>query len=298
MKYIPLILIFFLFQNCFFLLRTALADKEIKDITIYNSTRKYILHLPKDYDPRKEVPLVIVLHGGGGNGRNVEDVSHFSEKSDKEGFIVVYPYGSHRWLGEKLLTWNSGNCCGYALGKNTNDVEYIKQLILFIKNQYLIQENKVFVTGMSNGGMMSYKLGCELSDHISGIAPVAGAMNLPHCQPKKPLSVFIIHGKKDKHVLYTGGTPKVQIDSHPRVDTSVANAEQFWKNQNECSDKKVEKKGKVEKTIYSCKKGNLAIVLLEDEGHTWPGGKNGYFFADEPSKEFLATDAMYEFWMQ
>ena len=121
------------------------------------------------------MPLVVVLHGGGGNAENIEEVTGFSEKADEEGFIVVYPDGSGR-LDRYLLTWNAGFCCGYALENNIDDVGFIRALIEYLQEKYAINRNMIYVTGISNGGMMSYRLGAELSDIVAAIAPVAGSI--------------------------------------------------------------------------------------------------------------------------
>lgn len=271
--------------------------KEIKEITSGNTTRKYLLHIPANYNSKEKVPLILVLHGGGGNGRNAEKMTWFSQKADKENFIVAYPYGTNKLFSEKLLTWNAGNCCGHALDKNVDDIEYIKQLILSIKNQYSIDANKVFVTGMSNGGMMSYRIGCELSEYVTGIAPVSGAMNVTTCKPQKSISVIIIHGKNDQQVLYEGGSPKTKVDRHERTDKSVKFAEEFWRNENGCTNRKVTKTGKVERVTYRCKRAKLSVISIDDEGHTWPGGNKGFFGADTPTKEISATEEIYQFFL-
>ena len=97
-------------------------------LTVGQQGRTYLLHLPPVYDGKRSLPLVIVLHGGGGNAPGAVRMTGFSEKADKEGFVVVYPNGSGR-LKTRLLTWNSGNCCGYAMDKNVDDVGFIRALV-------------------------------------------------------------------------------------------------------------------------------------------------------------------------
>ncbi len=139
--------------------------------------RTYILHLPPGYNNTSadKHPLVIVFHGGGGNAENAINLTGFSSKADAENFVVVYPNGVTRFKSLDMFTWNAGNCCGYALDSNSNDTDFISALIdkLIVKNN--IDPKRVFVPGMSNGGMMSYKLGCELSDKIAAIPGCRGA---------------------------------------------------------------------------------------------------------------------------
>src|SRR5208282_2572641 len=170
-------------------------------LTVGQQGRTYLLHLPPVYDGKRLLPLVIVLHGGGGNAPGAVRMTGFSEKADKGGFVVVYPNGSGR-LKTRLLTWNSGNCCGYALDNNVDDVGFIRALIDELVKTRSIDPKRVYATGMSNGGMMTYRLGCELSDKIAAIAPVAGALSVENCQPTNPVSVIIFHGTADEHVLY------------------------------------------------------------------------------------------------
>jgi len=247
----------------------------------------------------KSLPLVIVLHGGGGNARNAAYMTGFSRKSDEEGFIVVYPNGTGKLKRDILLTWNAGNCCGYALENNIDDTGFIDALIERLERQLPINERQIFVTGISNGGMMSYRIGCELSGKIAAIAPVAGALNLEECKPTHPVSVIIFHGTEDKHVLYKGGKPLRQADRNERIDRSVSYAVSFWVGHNKCSvNPKVDENGSIIKEAHgNCENGSdVVLYTIKGEGHTWPGGKKGgYPGADESIGEISATDIMWDF---
>jgi polyhydroxybutyrate depolymerase len=137
--------------------------------------RKVILHIPPAYDKSSKLPLVIVLHGGGGSAEQVQRQSQMDRYADQFGFVVAYPNGSGR-LEDAIFTWNSGHCCGYALEHNVDDVGFLIALIDSLNKQYAIDPNRVYVTGMSNGAMMAYRTGAELADKIAGIAPVAGTI--------------------------------------------------------------------------------------------------------------------------
>ena len=172
--------------------------------------RTYLVHLPASYSKDKAWPVVLVFHGGGGNGEQMAGMTGFSRKADREGFIAVYPNGSGRWQN-RFLTWNAGNCCAYAYENGIDDVGFIRALIGKLKKDYAVDERRVFATGISNGGMMSYRLACGLSDLIAAIGPVAGAQNID-CEPKRPVSVVILHGTADLYVRYKGGTPLRMVD--------------------------------------------------------------------------------------
>jgi len=259
--------------------------------------RTYAVHLPPSYDPAKSWPVVLILHGGGGQGTQIAEMTGFSEKADREGFIAVYPNGSGRWQN-RFLTWNAGNCCAWAYENRIDDAGFIRALIGQLKKDYTVDEKRVFATGISNGGMMSYRLACELSDQIAAIGPVAGAQNVD-CRPARPVSVIILHGTADLYVLYNGGAPLRMVDvRNPRVDRPVSAAVAFWVKRNGCADTPVkERKGKVIIERYgNCNAGTaVTLYTLQYEGHTWPGGTKWAFWADEPSREISATDVIWEF---
>ena len=261
--------------------------------------RAYLLHLPPAYDGKHLLPLVIVLHGGGGNAEGAIRMTGFNQKADKEGFVVVYPNGSGR-LKTRLLTWNSGNCCGYALDSGVDDVGFIRALIDELKKTRAVDPQRVYATGISNGGMMTYRLACELSDKIAAIAPVAGALNLENCQPTRPVSVIIFHGTADEHVLYNGGEPIRRADTHIRVDKPVSYAVSFWVKHDGCTETpRRTEKGTIRTEIYTGGKDGTEVVLytINRGGHAWPGG-HSYLLGDEPTKEISATDLMWDFFMR
>jgi polyhydroxybutyrate depolymerase len=260
-------------------------------------TRTYLVHLPASYSKNKTWPVVLVFHGGGGNGEQMAKMTGFSRKADQEGFIAVYPNGTGLWQS-RFLTWNSGNCCAWAYENRIDDVGFIRALIGQLKKDYPVDDRRVYATGISNGGMMSYRLACELSDRIVAIGPVAGAQNTD-CKPAKPVSVIILHGTADLHVLYKGGAPLRMADvRNPRVDRPVSEAVAFWLKHNRCRENpSTEKKGMVVIENYvDCSAGTaVTLYTLMEEGHTWPGGTKWAVWADEPSREVAATDVIWEF---
>lgn len=277
----------------------AVAGNQEKTIEVGGRTRSYVLHVPPQYDGRKALPLVIVMHGGGGNAANAERMSGFTSKADREGFLVAYPNGTSRF-GNRLLTWNSGNCCAYALREKVDDVGFLRAMIAQIEREMRVDPTRIYATGMSNGGMMSYRLGCELADKLAAIGPVAGALNVDKCEPSEPVSVVAVHGMADQHVLFEGGQPKVQADRVPRVDKSVAYAMEFWRKANGCTSAvQKERSGIVREETYSgCRNGTeVKLYAIEGEGHTWPGGQAGRTQADQPTHAFSATDALWEFFV-
>jgi len=276
------------------------ADKSkptsiLKEMQFQQRKRLYWLHLPPWEKTGTEIPLVVVMHGGGGNGKSAEAMSGFSAKADKEGFIVVYPYGTGE-QDDRSLTWNAGTCCGYALFNGVDDVGFIRTLVEELADKYPIDRTKIFATGMSNGGMMAYRLACEASDIFSGIGDVAGAMNVQSCESLRTVSMMIIHGRADLVVLFEGGARDKSVTEKWRHDRSVSYAINFWKKRNGCKKFRKSKKGIVTRRDYQCTHAPLSLVVIKNEGHTWPGGEKLYEGADEPTQKFSATDALWEFW--
>ena len=186
------------------------------------------------------------------------------------------------------------------MDRNVDDVGFIRALIDELVKTRAIDPKRVYVTGMSNGGMMTYRLGCELSDEIAAIAPVAGALNVENCQPSSPVSVIIFHGTADEHVLYNGGEPIRKVDRHSRVDKSVAYAVSFWVQHDSCSSTpKRSEKGNIRTDIYDGGKDGAEVVLytVNGGGHAWPGGQ-AYLLGTEPTKEISATDLMWDFFVR
>jgi len=280
-----------------------------RDIFEYNGqSRSYILHLPPSYNGVDEMPLVVVLHGGGGNARNIEEVTGFSTKADEEGFIVVYPDGSGR-LDRSLLTWNGGFCCGYALENNIDDVGFIRALIEYLKKNYTINRNMIYITGASNGGIMSYRLGAELSDLVAAIGPVVASIGgkatedsslwvIP--EPNYPVSVIAFNGMLDGRVPYDGGQPTVNDTRGAFIYLSVNESITFWVNHNNCStvsSRNISQSGNFIVDTYPNGDMSTEVVLysIVNGGHAWPGGKKGSEKGDEPTQEISATDIMWEF---
>ncbi|OPY79613.1 MAG: Esterase PHB depolymerase [Syntrophorhabdus sp. PtaU1.Bin153] len=282
--------------------QTNKAEVYQGSVNVGGLERTYVVHVPAGHGLSKEkaLPLVLVLHGGGGNASSAARISGFNAKSNQEGFIVVYPNGTGRFRKDVVLNWNAGNCCGYAMDNNIDDVAFIKAVIDKVQRDHNVDRKRVFAAGLANGGMMAYRAACELSDMIAAIAPVSGALNVRECKPRFPVSVVIFHGTADGHVLYQGGEPKKLFERlRKRVDKPVSYAVSLWVRSNGCSPVPLkEQRGSVVRETYTGGKDGteVSVYTIKGEGHTWPGGKKGrYPGADEPTQEISATDVMWEF---
>jgi len=278
--------------------RTFIPGDSTQSLTLAGRERASLVHLPPAIG-NSPLPLVIVLHGGGGNAASAAKMTGLSALGDKANFIVVYPDGTGR-LDDRLLTWNAGNCCGYALDNQVDDAGFIRALIEKLARDYPIDARRVYATGISNGGMMAYRLACELSDQIAAIAPVAGALNV-ECKPTQPVSVIAFHGTNDQNVPFNGGAGSKSIDPHPRTDQSVAYAMVFWAQRDSCgaTPTRDERGSIVHDTYASCANGTgVELYTVKGGGHAWPGGDRLTVLLDAPAKEISASAVMWEFFKQ
>jgi len=275
----------------------AQRGEQLRFLEVGGRRRSYLVHVPRAIKPARKVPVVIVLHGGGGNAWNIARTTGFSARADAAGFLAVYPNGTGR-RRFRFLTWNAGNCCGYALDRQVDDVGFIRALLRQLRRDYPVDDDRVFATGMSNGGMMAYRLAAELSDEFAAIAPVAAAFNLEDARPAHPVAVIAFHGTADEHVLYGGGAPKKRADSHPRVDRSQAQSIAFWVKRNGCRPRPRKlQRGKIIRETYPGGEAGTEVVLITVRGgkHAWPGGEKGYARGDSPTREISATETMWDF---
>ena len=260
---------------------------ESKTLEFGGRTRRYFVHPPKGYDGKTPLPLVLVLHGAVQGAINVERMSGMSAKADKENFLVAYPNGTS---GSGLApTWNAGACCGYAMIHKVDDVGFLRALIDRLERDYKVDPKRIFVTGISNGGMMSYRLACELADRIAAIAPVEGAQDI-ECRPSGPVSVLVFHGTADLLIPYKGGRTPFQIPP-VRTDTPVSATVAFWVKQDGCSaTPKQEETSQLRVDTYSgCKdEAGVALYTIRGGHHWWPG-------VPLSRNDVPATDIMWSF---
>lgn len=260
--------------------------------------RSFYVHLPENA-PTEPLPVLIAMHGGGGTAPAFATYTGLSPDADAAGYILVYPNGNGR-LGERLLTWNAGNCCAYAYEQGFDDVAFIAAMIDYVNENYNSDPSRVYLTGHSNGAMMSYKAACELDieSPIAGIAPVGGAMNLEICTPQAPMSVLIIHGTNDDHVRYEGGAPLVSVDPNPRVDQPVSYARDFWVDFNQCNAAPTIIESEfVRREVYTgCANGvRVEVATLIGGEHAWPGGIAPTVISDEPFPHYDASFEILDF---
>ena len=234
--------------------------------------RNYWLVRPEGIEKTKPAPLLMVLHGSAGSGEDMMTVTRrgFERLADKEKFVVVYPDALER-------RWNDQ-------GGTVDDVGFLLAIVDKLVADGLVDKNRIYVAGISNGGMMAQRLACEQADRIAGIATVAGGLPEPlqaTCKPARALPVLVIHGTEDPIVPWSGGAV-AGFEDFGKV-LSARETAKFWAANNRCGDGGViaaepdrdPKDGtRVKMEVFaSCPAGAaVKLAAVEGGGHTWPGG--------------------------
>ena len=198
----------------------GISQQTISDSIFHDGGyRSYILYVPAVHSQGQAAPLVLNFHGYTNNAQAQMVYGDFRSIADTAGFLVVHPMGTLDDQNQPY--WNAG------WGGTVDDVSFTEALIDSISAAYSINQQRVYSTGMSNGGFFSYYLACELGNRIAAIASVTGSMNAYQnltCTPDHPTPVMQIHGTADAVVPYAGNTTMMPIDDV--VD--------YWVSENNC----------------------------------------------------------------
>lgn len=260
--------------------------------------RSYILHVPPGYDPKKPTPVVLALHGAAMNGSMMVWFTNLNKTADAKGFIAVYPSGTGPG---PLRTWNAGGLISRLKGKKTDDVAFIGHLLDELESIANVDRNRIYACGMSNGGMMSYRLASEMSDRIAAIAAVSGTMAMDLPEPPRAVPVLHFHGTSDGIVPY--GSP---INLTPPVfqllgaEDTVA----YWAKRNGCEEEcqvdmlsREGDKRTVTRRTYPQKAtaADVVLVVIDGGGHTWPGRQVPIAFLGRCARNISANELIWEF---
>jgi polyhydroxybutyrate depolymerase len=234
-----------------------------------------------------------MFHGGSGNGVQFGTASSLMyDVGEENNFIVVFPNGTGPVLAPAIQTWNAGICCGRAQEDDVDDVQFTRDMIQFFGDNLCIDLNRVYASGHSNGAMMSYRLGCELSDMIAAIAPDEGLVVPSNYSCNAKMNVLHIHGTNDTRVPFYGG-PTCSVFRDPNnlsapYPVSVPDCIETWMTKDNCVDGVANYstapsvsylQGANITTGGECRSfgdcdGNLEVILclVENGGHAWFGG--------------------------
>jgi polyhydroxybutyrate depolymerase len=251
--------------------------------------RSYIVHVPPQASGANALPTILNFHGAGSNAAQEERYSGMDATADRDGFVAVYPDGTGR--GTQAFTWNAGGCCAYAARHKIDDVGLIRALLDDLATRVPIDRARVYATGISNGGMMAYRLGAEAPDRIAAIAPVEGALMVKVSGLARPVPLMVFNSLDDRWVPY-GGSSRLHswfahlAAAYPAVDDTIAR----WRALDRCPSQA--RVGPMLKGAPGSADANNSatryewgpcaaaskIVLwkLAGSGHVWPGAARDF----------------------
>lgn len=238
--------------------------------------RDYRVHVPPGYDAKSPVALLVALHGYTQKIDEFMDISRFAEAVDKRNMIVVFPQGKAP-LG--VPGWNAGTCCGTAQIQMVPDVQFIRDMVAQIESNYCIDPKRIFMSGFSNGGMLSHRLACEFSDRVAAIGAVSGTMAIDPCIPKRPVPILHIHGTSDVVVPY----------NNPLTAQTVPKTIEGWVARNFCQPNTsvVYSKGSVKCELYGSCDADVQLCTIDGGSHEWPGGGSAMGAGDINATEYI-----------
>jgi len=271
--------------------------------------RTYHLYLPTNFDKSKPTPLVLALHGGGGTGKNFENVTSagtLTTAAESRGVILIMPDGKDKH-------WNDGRPEIFGNDPMYDDAGFISTLIDDMIQNYGVDANRVYATGISNGGFMSIRLAIDLSNKLAAIAPVTAQLSEANQSkvPELPISIMIVNGEDDPLVPYNGGCIDVPLTPECSRGEVLSTQETIEKiiGYNQCVNPSetvpidtIPNDGtSVEITTYNgCEQGTeVVLIKVIGGGHTWPGGEQylSTTVVGAVSKEINASEMILEFFL-
>ncbi|MEM7574515.1 MAG: PHB depolymerase family esterase [Bacteroidota bacterium] len=272
-----------------------------------NNQRKYVLHLPPTYDGLSDVPLVIMLHGGGGNAQSVQGFTQMNPVADANGFLVAYPQGFGPT--QNGFSWADGRATS-ATNMGVDDVGFIAKMIDDVRSEYRIAPNNIYACGFSNGGFMSQRLACELENVFAGIGTLGATISsevLAQCSNTQSIPMLLMLGDADPFVPYHGGT----VANNPSLIEGAEALADYWKENNRCQTTRPElllpdldstdssTVSLVEFSDCDCN-AQVSLYRIDNGGHTWPGVENVSYemIAGETNEDIDASSVLWAFFSQ
>lgn len=251
------------------------SEQKTINLTVDGNQRSFIMYLPTGYNNAGKMPLIFVIHGGSGTPEGMINIANFKTISDRDKVVLVYPAGIQN-------NWNDGRPTPpNQLG--INDVNFFNQMCDYMIANNSVDETKIYATGISNGGFMSSRLGCELSNRIAAIAVDAATIeattSASNCNPSRPVPAIYIQGTTDPIVPFTGG--QMTAGSGGTI-LSHFQAINKWVTINGCNATPtvtdlpdIANDGTtIKQRVYSNGTNGIEVVsyVIQNGGHTWPQG--------------------------
>jgi polyhydroxybutyrate depolymerase len=253
------------------------SEQKTINLTIDGNARSFIVYLPTGYNNAGKMPLIFVIHGGSGTPEGMINIANFKPIADRDKVVLVYPAGIQK-------NWNDGRpTTPNQLG--INDVSFFNQMCDYMITNHSVDGTKIYATGISNGGFMSSRLGCELSNRIAAIAVDAATIEAttisPSCSPGRPVPSIYIHGTTDPLVPFTGGQMTAGGTAGGTI-LSHFQAIDKWVVINGCNPTPIvtdlpdiaNDGTTIKQRVYSGGANGSEVVsyVVLNGGHTWPQG--------------------------
>jgi polyhydroxybutyrate depolymerase len=259
----------------FAILIALLCSQPVSAETIRLGDRWYEIELPAN---ARGAPLILALHGGGGDPAQFASASGLARAATRAGFAVAFPAGSGR-RGERLLTWNGGYCCGYASRTGVDDIGFLKHVIKDAADRFGVDGTGVYLTGMSNGSIMSETFAAKNPSLVRAVAGVSGTMDTARIRVQGQVPALIIHGAADTMVPYEGGKGDTSLTrtNFASVASVVRAFLAPWGGVLAETSRTIDRKDDGTSVIVTDyqKRGRVVLRLMTVEGgaHHWPGGR-------------------------
>lgn len=274
-----------------------------------NNSRKYVLHIPSSYDGTAETPLVIFLHGGGGNIQSAQGFTNFNQVSKNNGFLVVYPQGSYESTPNGFV-WADGRGL-YPDQQGVDDVGFVDKLVTTLKSTYKINAKKVYLCGFSNGSFMTQRIAFEKNGQFAAMGTLGGTMNQEFFKsgnPNRAIPMMYVFGTLDPFVPYNGGIVSGNTGTTPVV--GVEQAVNYWVTKNKCQTTlppvnlpNLNTTDNSTVTVYEYVNGTcnakVKFYKIIGGGHTWAGVKiPNQTILGETNLDIQASDELWNFFKQ
>ncbi|MFM7167690.1 MAG: alpha/beta hydrolase-fold protein [Planctomycetaceae bacterium] len=273
---------------------TAEADFELTLQVGQRQRRAVVVNAAMDGSRR---PAVLVLHGGVGNAAVMRANSGFDRVARAEGFMVVYAEGT-AFAGDERCAWNTGHLLRRQV-RDSDDIAYFDALIDRLTQSHGADAERIYMTGGSNGGMMTFVYGVARAERLAAIAPVVAAMFTFDTEPAVPLPILLINGGRDGEVPLEGGMSRNVLVSRAQQTPFRPHAETvpFWVRVNRSeTEGRVTQAGSVTTTVYAATEGGAVteVVVDSEGGHGWPGSR-ARRAENAPISAFSGAERVWEF---
>ncbi len=281
----------------------ATLPEELSQLRVGEDDREYFVHVPDTTRPDAGWPLVLVIHGLGSSASEMRELTGFDQVADRESFVAVYPDGLAR-------AWLDAGVGGLFADTDiaTRNLQFVEALIDELDRDVGVDQNRIYMTGLSNGGMFAFHTACNMSDRIAAVGLVAAAsisQSFDSCQPVEPVSYIAFHGTADNVVPYDGGPIVPGIDQLGEFQSAHV-AASFWAEFNGCQQQPTGEQ--LPDTIAGdgstafreswapCSSGTgVELITLDGAGHTWPGHRRSSGPLGATNLDIDATELLWDF---